>query len=259
MAGILTISLGKEFSAVGAPPQELQRKLLYLAESGSGSVLSAHATMNGSGPAAQRDKADSESFETMRAFMQMQEREQRIKDLNDALAARETASYEALIENQKRLTKAKEELERLRERAYEITFPDGTLRKVYRDGDTVRTDEGAKVDPQIVKPGDIPDQAPTWAERRALGRQKDQLERQRDRITRYRERLDEMRERLGSDPSGDDLDALEKQMKEIPDSASGFSASNRKLERPFTHAATAPVDEPNPDTRPTPPVQGPQM
>jgi small-conductance mechanosensitive channel len=215
----LSIAFGKEFNAAGAVSQELQRKLLYLAASGSGSVLSGHTTMKGLTTAA-GDKADAENFNDLVNMMQMATaRQERIDALNDRLNKLEEKSYEALMQTERELRIAREELQAIRDNAYQITFPDGTVRGVYRDGDKVRTEDGAEVDREIVRVENIPANLTDWSTRRAASRSVLGQEQRLDRIKNLREKLDDIRDRTNNNPSSDDLDELDDLVDQFPASA----------------------------------------
>lgn len=121
----------------------------------------------------------------------------------------EQAASEALRENEELLRSAREDLERVRGRAYELTAPDGTTEKVYPDGDKVRMESGAEVSPDIVKAEDIGKGHSTWAERTAVLHRQETLQREHEQIINYRKELTGVRAAASRDDiSLDDLAAL---------------------------------------------------
>ena len=211
----MTIRPGSEFNIVGAPSEELKRHLLYLASIDSDSVLSGYKSTNPMRTGAESGKAgEADAFMTFaQAVMASQER---IDALADKLTMLDQASYHALIETEEQLEQARRELEDIRDQAYEITLQDGTLVKVYRDGNIVRSDTGEVVGPEIIVAADIPSEAPDWAKRVAAGERVDALEAQREQIILYREKLHAARDTLSGSPSDQDLDDLEAELDNMP-------------------------------------------
>jgi hypothetical protein len=163
----------------------------------------------------------------------------------------------------------------MREKAYKITMPDGTVVSVFRDGDKVRNETGALVSPDVVRAGDLPANAPTWKDWTEGNKVVGDLEREHDSIVKYQQTLEGAQERAASgDLSADELDALERNVqKGMPESvrrqygaaypddplpAPGDTASGPNLSRPFTAAATG--DEPGPAANdPTPELRRPAV
>ena len=225
----LTLRPGSEFNAVGAPSEELKRKLLYLAVTDGESILSGFTGIEGFGTASESKEAEKANADTIFTLMQMQMAEanqERIEQLNARLDRLDRASYEALRETEEQLRLAREELNLIRDNAFEITFPDGTVKKVYRGGDTVRTEDGAVVSPDIIRSEDIPDGASNWTAFETHAEKVARLTGQRDRIIEYRAKLDVARDRLQDSPSPDDLDDLDAELAQMPDAVS------RRLEPP---------------------------
>jgi hypothetical protein len=130
----------------------------------------------------------------------------------------EQATAEALRENDEHLAVAREELRRVRERAYEITMPDGTVAKVYRDGDKVRTDAGAEIAPDVVRAEDIPDGSSTWRQRKGAGDAIARLEAERAEIIDYQKRLGQTRDALSRDDvTGEQLSAMQSDAARMPE------------------------------------------
>jgi hypothetical protein len=231
-----------EFNASATPSQEMLRRLMAMALSGNEalhSVFSAMADRAGNTERGRvaREKENERIASFMRTAMASQER---VAEFQKKLDELERASYEALIENERQLTEAQEELARIREQAYEITLRDGSKAKVYRDGDKVRDDAGNEVSEDVVKPGDISDRMPDWSRRRAAGERVDELTHERQRIIEYRDRLEETREQAADGELPEDrLNDLEAGVDEMP-------ASVRR------HAGMPPEQEAEPLTRPAP-------
>jgi hypothetical protein len=203
-----------EFNSVAVPSEGLLRKLAYLAATGNEAVLLPFTLTGGAKAEAERQRRerDFESF----AHMVLASREH-VEEFTKKLELLDQASAEALVESEEKLRKAKDDLQRLRDRAYELTTPDGGVMKVYRDGSAVRDDGGAQVDPLLIKPEDIPESAPTWGDIQDKENIVRDAQRQHRETVEYRERLDKGRKRLEKGAiSEDELDELEKDVERMP-------------------------------------------
>lgn len=156
-----------EFNASASPSQHMLQRLMAIALAGGEalhSVFTALADQSGRTErgrlAREREIEKSESF--VRVVMATQER---VAEFQRKLDAMHRESYEALIKSEERMREAQLELERIRERAFEVEI-DGRKVKVYRDGNEVRDDDDKLVDESIIQAQDIPDNCPTRAERR---------------------------------------------------------------------------------------------
>jgi hypothetical protein len=143
---------------------------------------------------------------------------QRAAELHKQLDLMEQASMAALHENEERLRAARDDLQRVRDRAYEITMPDGTVAKVYREGNTVRTDDGAEVDRGIVHPDELPASSPSWQRRKDAGESVMRLENERAEIIDYQDRLARSKNTLSSDDvTAQQLDAMQANAARMPE------------------------------------------
>jgi hypothetical protein len=175
------------------PSEGLLRKLAYLAATGNEAVLLPFTLSGGTKAEAERLRRERD-FENF-ARMVLASRE-RVEEFTKKLELLDQASAEALVESEEKLRKAKDDLQRLRDRAYELTTPEGGAMKVYRDGSAVRDDGGAQVDPLLIKPEDIPEQCPKWEDRKAAGEHVTELEIRRDRILEYRNKIEHAEKRV---------------------------------------------------------------
>lgn len=149
-----------EFNIAATPPQELLLRLSTLAVNG-GTVTSIFASS--AGRSEKIRAAREREREADRAFMEMAMAEpEQVAAFEQRLERLDEANTEALLESEEELRVAEEELDRVRESAYEITLPDGELTKVYRDGNIVRDDNGAVVNPGVIRADDIPAAYPVW-------------------------------------------------------------------------------------------------
>ena len=206
-----------EFNFSAAPSAELKRKLLYLAASGDSAVFSAFSATGGSGGRTpeERRRHEAQEFDDL-VHLVLASRE-RIEQIGHKLDLLDQASAEALAESEETLRRAREELSQVRERAYEVTMPDGSVAKVYRDGDFVRNDSGVRVDSSIIKADDIPDSFPLWRERQGKEQVARDAARAYDEIAAYRKRLESGRERLESGTLSDrEADKLEADIERMP-------------------------------------------
>lgn len=143
---------------------------------------------------------------------------QRAAELHKQLDLMEQASMAALHENDERLRAARDDLQRIRDRAYEVTMPDGTVTKVYRDGATVRTDDGTEVDRSIVHPDELPASSPDWQRRKGAGESVTRLENERAEIIDYQGRLARSKGALSSDDvTAQQLDAMQADAARMPE------------------------------------------
>ena len=204
------------FNALSGASQLTQLQLMVLAESGDSPVsnaFTAEADRLGLTPQA-REREDARKLTESLAAL----REQTVR-FQEQLNRLDQASMEALLENEEQQRVAREELKRLQDRAYEITMPDGHTVKLYRDGNSVRDDDGAVVSPDIIKAEDISQNAPTWAERKARGDAITDLEKRRNEIIKFREEVQHTQQHAKSgDISADELGHLQADLdKKIPD------------------------------------------
>ena len=127
----------------------------------------------------------------------------------------EQATAEALRENAEQLAAAREELRRIRDRAYEITMPDGTVAKVYPDGNKVRTETGSEVSPDIVRAEDIGNAHSTWAEHVEGEKRVNELGTRREALEAYQRRVQDAKGiAMGDDVTADELSQLERNLRE---------------------------------------------
>jgi hypothetical protein len=129
----------------------------------------------------------------------------------------ETATYEALIENERLLDLVRREQEQMLEKAY--TLPDG--RKVFESEDGLRVfdTEGNELDASVITPEEIEDWRPKYEAFQADRDELAALEAQRAEIIAYQERLALAREQVeDGDISQADLAELERDLAaEMPD------------------------------------------
>lgn len=203
-----------EFNSTAVPSEALRRKLYDYALTGNEVVVSSFVVTGGRKAEAERQRKDREVQEFVRTVFASQER---LAQFTAKLDRLDQASAQALLENEEKLRIAREELRRIRERAYELTRPDGSTVKVYRDGNVVRDDDGVEVDARLIKPEDIPDKFPTWQERRTAGeREADLIQRNRE-IREYRSQLERSRKLVEDGKiTEEELTDLEKSLDAMP-------------------------------------------
>lgn len=191
-----------EFNVSATPSQQLLLRLKELALSGNEALHSQFSAMAESGGRTERGRAAREKERNVEAARAMQATQERIAAFQRKLNDIERASYEALMASEERLREAQKKLEDIRNRAYQIDMPDGTIAKVYRDGDKVRDDDGNEVPREIMKAEDMPERSPTW-EAQSEARLRVQTEKEANQqIREYRERLAETQQAIddGVDP-----------------------------------------------------------
>jgi hypothetical protein len=188
-------------------PPSLRAKLIAMALNGDTIVV----PLAGSDPRTPEGRARKEREDRDKRYAQtMAQIEERRQEFLRDLHRREQACIEALHENEEQLREARQELQKIRDRAYEITLPDGTTTKVYRDGDKVRMESGAEVSRDVVKAEDLGSHS-TWSERVGAFERVDKLELDRLAMEKHRQKLGEAREAsLTADEFGELRDDLNK-------------------------------------------------
>lgn len=231
-----------EFNALSDLSPVVQLRLMNLASSGNSPVSNAftqEADRLGLTPKG-RERKEAEEQRRQRSLQTvLAEQSARFQERLHLL---EQATADALRENEERLLAAREELARVRDRAYEITMPDGKIAKVYRDGDKVRDDAGAIVDSSVIHPSEIPGSAPDWATRQRAGERLDAARAERDALETYQKKLQTAREKFeGGTLSSDDLNDLsERLQKDVPSGVQKHLELSRPFHAPAEREAKAP-------------------
>jgi hypothetical protein len=203
------------FNATSGLTQSMQLRLQVLALSGDSPVSNAFTdeaerlglTSKG------REKKEREADRRFQDIMQVLR--ERAAEFRKELDLLEHATAEALHENEEQLRVAREDLKWVRDRAYEITMPDGTIAKVYRDGDRVRDDAGAFV--TEARADEIPASASSWAQRKASGDTVARLQNERRDLLEYQERVSRTKETLASgETTPEEFDALKADIGHMP-------------------------------------------
>jgi DNA repair exonuclease SbcCD ATPase subunit len=227
----MAINPTNDFNALGQLSTARQNRLMTMALNGD-SIVSPFADVADREGLSPKGRARKEREREEQRFARewsarIEEQRERFQRELDRL---EQASLAALHENEEQLRAAREELRKIQERAYEITLPDGTVTKVYRDGDKVRTDAGAEVSRDILRAEDLPDGLPLWAERTASGEKNHALDEKHRQILEYREKLERMREVSGGgDPPDESVEQLRAELGAMPEPV---TAHYRSLDGP---------------------------
>ena len=197
------------FNALSSLSQGMQLRLHILALSGDSPVSNAFTEEADRLGLTVRGRERKEREEQRRVSERMESMREQTARFQEEIRELQQAHMEALLENQEQLRVAKDELKRLRERAYEVTMPNGTVAKVYRDGDKVRADDGAEVSRHIQKAEDIPDSFPPWKERNDWGARVKALTEENGKLVEYGNRLEQAEKKTASgDMSADELKKL---------------------------------------------------
>ena len=143
----------------------------------------------------------------------------------------ETATYEALIENERLLDLARREQEQMLEKAY--TLPDG--RKVFEseDGRRVFDAEGNELDASVITPEEIEDWRPRHEAYQEKNDSIEALVAQREEIIAYQERLALAREQVkDGEISQAELKEIERELAaDMPDAVRNELPPERQPER----------------------------
>lgn len=178
------------FNLYASRSPEASRLLAHLEVTGSEVVITQNPRINGETKQEKQRREDREFYATISHAIASRER---IEEFQEKLDRYDEAATAALLENEEKLRVARKELQHVRDRAYELTRPDGSITKVYRDGEIVRDDDGAEVEAALIRPADIPATAPTWQMRREVGGKLDDLVRRNEEIREYREGVERAR------------------------------------------------------------------
>lgn len=205
----MTANPTNDFNSLGILSQKSQNRLLMFAMNGDSIAnpldnVPDREGVTPQGRARKEREKDQRMFRETMAHIE----ERRVEFLRE-LDRREQACIEALHENEEQMRAAQKELQTIRDRAYELTLPDGSTTKVYRDGNKVRMENGAEVGRDLVKPEDLGDQRPSWSSLQLGIKRVDDLNKERDAITAYRQKIGEARQEAdGADITADELNEL---------------------------------------------------
>lgn len=199
----MTDGKANEFNAVAVPSQEVMRKLLYLASTGSESVLNPFKTPDAANGAKARER--DQAFE--RLVQLALGSPERVAQFHVELDALEERRIALLLRTEEELTEARGKLKRLHDEAPEITIENGTRRKVFRDFDRVRDETGAFVGRDVIKPESVSDNPRNWTESVVSDEMATQLMARRDRLIVAGEKFEQARERSADGKMSDqDMD-----------------------------------------------------
>lgn len=187
-------------------------------------------------------RKEDEAFEYIQIVLATQED---IADFGVKLDTYDTATVEALMQNERELTAVREERENMLLEAH--TLPDG--RRVFktRDGKHVFDENGQEVKPEEVRPEQIDDRKPRWEAFDAITERQTRLVQERGDLLEYQGKLDKARERL-DDPklSKGQLDALDKELgQSMPDRV----RTNLGEKAPASEADASMANKANPSTQ----------
>lgn len=159
---------------------------------------------------ARKEREEAEQFRDSMARLEEQRMEFR-RELDRI----DQACAEALRENEEQQREARKELQRIQDNAYQIDMPDGSVARVYRDGDKVRTEAGDEVSPSIVRAEDLGTKHSSWDDYKHGRERVDTLQSRHEEITHYREKLHETDDKFQSgDLSADEMEAATKQLRQ---------------------------------------------
>lgn len=165
----MTVQPTNEFNIAALFTEKGSRHLLNLALSGNDSVITPFAMRDGLSAQARAEaqRRRDEDFQTFaRVVMASQER---IERFHVELAELEDRRLALLARTEAELREAQDRLQQLRDAAPEVEFPDGTRRKVFRDGNDVRDETGALVSPEIIKAEAVSNDPNNWRENLQFG------------------------------------------------------------------------------------------
>lgn len=128
----MTVNAGEEFKLRAAPDQELLRKLSYLSAQDSESVLTGGIqSPRGFGGEAKGNKRDGLADNLQFLTFEEQQRQDRLRRLNERLDDLDRQSLQALREAEQRLEEVKENANRTKDGRLAFEAEDGTIRDQY--------------------------------------------------------------------------------------------------------------------------------
>lgn len=160
----LTVQPTNEFNIAALFSESGRRHLLNLALSGNDSVMTPFVPPDGlrAGARAEAQRQRDEDFQ-MLAKMALATPE-RIQQFRVEMGELEEIRVRLIERLDQRLRESREKLKRLHDEAPEITRPDGTRHKVFRDFDQVRDETGALVSPEVIKAEAVSKNPRNWQE-----------------------------------------------------------------------------------------------
>lgn len=177
------------------------------------------------------ERRDREKREAVYAALEQASKEQ-IAAFREQLDRYDTATVQALMENERRLDEARKRQDELLERAYKL--PDGRKAFKSEDGLHVLDQNGREVGD--VDPQSIPDSHPKWEAFKSATDQKAALAQQREELLKFQQKVDQARDKFDHDGTTADLDALSADLKsampdavkhELGESGPGQSAATK--------------------------------
>lgn len=134
-----------------------------------------------------------------------------ISDFRIKLDTYDTATVEALMENEKALERVREELRVMTDKAY--VLPDG--RRVFKTEDGTRLFDQQGTEVKDFDPAQVEDWRPRWERYSAHVNEENALTQERRQLIEYQDLLDKTRERVGEDGlTKDELNDLEKRLED---------------------------------------------
>lgn len=198
-----------EYNSIGAPSEDVKRKLLYLAEIGSEAVTSAFRASAGSTGHNTQEKRDTADEQFHALAVMATASQERIAQFHADLENLDARRIELIGRIDDDLRVAREERERLLDDAEVVTFPDGTMRKVFREKDHVRDESGALIGREIAKAEEVSDNPHQWRDNLTSKARVTELEVKRERLVALGEDMENARERAYDGKlSGGELDRL---------------------------------------------------
>jgi hypothetical protein len=155
-----------------ASSEEARRILAYLEATGSDVVATVHSRINGETPEQRRAREDREFSASIGRVIATQER---IEQFHIEIRELEKRRTDLLAKIDERLRIAEEKLQRLRDEAPTVEFPDGSRRKVFRDHDKVRDEFGGLVSPDIIKAEAVSKDTRNWEKNRTFAKDVESL------------------------------------------------------------------------------------
>lgn len=146
---------------LNASSAEVRRRQLYHAVTGNESVFTAFAAANTQKLEVERRRKD-ENLQSL-ARMVLASREQ-IASFRSDLVKFDEQRIELLAKTEQELLEIRGKLKRIRDSAPEMTMPDGSRRKIFRDGDQVRDESGGVISTELVDARTVSSNRQNWNE-----------------------------------------------------------------------------------------------
>ncbi len=163
---------------------------------------------------------------------------ERIADFRDQLDRYDTATVQALMENERLIEEARKRQDDLLAKTY--TLPDG--RKAFKTEDGMHVVDQGGQEIEGVDPHSLPDTGTRWEDYQSAHDRGEELQKQRDELLKFQDKLDHTRDQVDHDGAAADLDALDADLKAaMPDAVRNQLGNDDSKPEAVHRIAPAPI------------------